>query len=99
MVERFFTNQTSPLLLVRDLTLLSIALYTVLNATRDARPGEGGLGLSVDGDVPPRDTFWTQKSGQRIAKLEIKNPGIFNAIELIYLFFVDIVRSKSIASN
>ena len=57
-------------------------------------PG-GELGLPVDGDMPPRHPFWTQKSGGKTTKMEAKNPGIINALELLYLFFVDIVRCKS----
>ena len=56
---------------------------------------EGGLGLPVDGDVPPRHPFWTQKSGRKITEMEAKNPGIVIVMKLIYLFFFDIDHYKS----
>ena len=44
--------------------------------------------LKVDGDVPQRNPFLTEKSGRKITEMEAKNPDVI-AMKLVYL--VDIV--------
>ena len=58
-------------------------------------PGGGELGLRVDGDVRPGRLFWTQKSGQKITKMEAKNPGDVITMNFVYLFSIDIDGIKS----
>ena len=50
----------------------------------------------LDGDMPPRHSFWTKKSGRKITEMEATNPGNNSiSINLIYLFIVDIDGRKS----